>query len=363
MFTEDLYPDFAALCGSSRTNRVSVAPKTRRRPVRLRRGGRRAGRKASRARDKLSAGFQQALEIRGRRGSYPTPRTKSFARCTAQGGSNHRAVLWAAPAPRLSARVPAHRSKSGTCCTRSMRPQIRTGELYAAGYGLRRLRDRAVRRSAHDRQGDLWEAVEDRLPRSCGVGNHGWGSPPWPDCSAPEECPDLDAAKLENGVLLGALFQLGLASRTHRPRARKLAGHGAGRTRLRLRGPTGAGSRRSPEMRAFVLVRERGRERWTRTKDHRQLLHAGRTGTGSSRKRARPGSRPHDRRQSRASHRCAARPGYCRSRVRLWTLPARGGAATRRPRRWNPHGGHANTGGLPAGASRRSPADASTAST
>ena len=32
--------------------------------------------------------------------------------------------------------------------------------LYAEGYGMRRLRDRAVRRSAHDRFGDLWEAVK-----------------------------------------------------------------------------------------------------------------------------------------------------------------------------------------------------------
>ena len=80
-------------------------------------------------------------------------------------------------------------------------------ELYADGYGLRRLRDRAVRRSAHDRQGDLWEGVRIVF-RGLAGGEPRLGLPALAGLFAAEECPDLDAAKLENRALLGALFQL-----------------------------------------------------------------------------------------------------------------------------------------------------------
>ena len=79
--------------------------------------------------------------------------------------------------------------------------------LYADGYALRRLRDRAVRGSAHDRQRDLWEAVTVVF-RGLAGGEARLGLPALAGLFAPEECPDLDAAKLENRVLLGALFRL-----------------------------------------------------------------------------------------------------------------------------------------------------------
>ena len=82
-----------------------------------------------------------------------------------------------------------------------------TRRLYAEGYGLRRLRDRAVRGSAHDRQGDLWEAVRIVF-RSLAGGEPRLGLPALAGLFAPEECSDLDAAKLENRALLGALFHL-----------------------------------------------------------------------------------------------------------------------------------------------------------
>jgi hypothetical protein len=79
--------------------------------------------------------------------------------------------------------------------------------LYAEGYGLTRLRDRAIRRNAHDRHGDLWlglrqvwtalEAGEPRLalPSLGGLFESG-------------QCPHLDAAHLHNRHLLAALFHL-----------------------------------------------------------------------------------------------------------------------------------------------------------
>ena len=79
--------------------------------------------------------------------------------------------------------------------------------LYADGYSLRRLRDRAVRGSAHDRHGDLWEAVRIVF-RGLARGEPDLGLPALAGLFAPEECPDLDASRLENRALLGALFRL-----------------------------------------------------------------------------------------------------------------------------------------------------------
>ena len=42
--------------------------------------------------------------------------------------------------------------------------------LYAAGYALQRLRDRSVRRSAHDRFADLWDGNEHRVSGTGGRG-------------------------------------------------------------------------------------------------------------------------------------------------------------------------------------------------
>ncbi len=53
--------------------------------------------------------------------------------------------------------------------------------LYANGYGMRRLRERSVKRSAHDRFADLWDATKmvfrglvggRAAPRAAGAGGH-----------------------------------------------------------------------------------------------------------------------------------------------------------------------------------------------
>ena len=74
-------------------------------------------------------------------------------------------------------------------------------------YALRRLRDRAIRRSAHDHQGDLWEAVKIVF-RGLAAGEPRLGMPALAGLFAPEQCPDLDSAKLANRALVGALFHL-----------------------------------------------------------------------------------------------------------------------------------------------------------
>lgn len=79
--------------------------------------------------------------------------------------------------------------------------------MFERGYSLKRLRDKSVRRSAHDRHHDLWEGLKHvwlglaegeprlALPALGGLFNTG-------------QCPELDSVRLENRHLLAALFHL-----------------------------------------------------------------------------------------------------------------------------------------------------------
>ncbi|MEZ4321151.1 MAG: N-6 DNA methylase [Myxococcota bacterium] len=80
-------------------------------------------------------------------------------------------------------------------------------ERYAAGYGLQRLRDRSARRAAHDRHSDVWEAVKIVF-RGLSGGEPALGLPALAGLFAPEQCRDLDSARLDNRALLGGLFRL-----------------------------------------------------------------------------------------------------------------------------------------------------------
>lgn len=79
--------------------------------------------------------------------------------------------------------------------------------LYAAGYSTRRLRERSVKRSAHDRFSDLWEATKV-VCRGLAIGEAHLGLPALAGVFAANQCPALDAAKLENRALLLAVFKL-----------------------------------------------------------------------------------------------------------------------------------------------------------
>jgi hypothetical protein len=79
--------------------------------------------------------------------------------------------------------------------------------LYAEGYGLRRLRERSLKRSAHDRFADLWEATKIVF-RGVAAGEPRLGLPALAGIFAVSQCPALDAAALENRWLLLAAFKL-----------------------------------------------------------------------------------------------------------------------------------------------------------
>ena len=79
--------------------------------------------------------------------------------------------------------------------------------LYAEGYSLRRLRERSVRRSAHDRHSDLWQAMK-QVWQGLAVGEPLLALPPLGGLFEITQCPTLDACRLENRHLLLALFNL-----------------------------------------------------------------------------------------------------------------------------------------------------------
>ncbi len=80
-------------------------------------------------------------------------------------------------------------------------------ELYERGYSLRRLRDKALRRSGYDRHGDLWEGVVI-LFRSLGKGEEALDLPALGGLFAPDQCPHIDACGLSNYDLLCAMESL-----------------------------------------------------------------------------------------------------------------------------------------------------------
>ena len=188
--------------------RPRVALRLRRRPAGVMpaggRGGKPAGRRGTRARDKLSDGFRQALRILGQ--GFLSHAVNRKLRSALHAGELTKESYFG-QLLRLVYRLVFLLTVEERNLLHPRDASDPTRRLYAEGYGLRRLRDRAVRGSAHDRQSDLWEVVRIVF-RSLAGGEPLLGLPALAGLFAPEECPDLDAAKLENRALLGALFHL-----------------------------------------------------------------------------------------------------------------------------------------------------------
>jgi len=79
---------------------------------------------------------------------------------------------------------------------------------YLGGYSLTWLRERAVRRSQHDRHADLWQALTITFG-ALARGEAALGLPALGGLFDVDQCLHLDAAELENRYLLAAVFELG----------------------------------------------------------------------------------------------------------------------------------------------------------
>ncbi len=200
---EELYPDFAALwllAHESRFGRVEDPAAAC--PLEV---WREAGREEGiRARDKLSTGFRQALEILGQ--GFLSHAANTKLRSALHAGDLTRERYFE-QLLRLVYRIIFLLAVEERDLLHPKRASNAARRLYEGGYALQRLRDRAIRRSAHDHQSDLWEGVKIVF-RGLAGGEPRLGLPALAGLFAPHECPDLDAAKLENRALLGALFHL-----------------------------------------------------------------------------------------------------------------------------------------------------------
>ncbi len=203
IFTEDLYPDFAALwllAHESRFGRADAPAPT----CPLEAWREEARQEGTRARDKLSAGFQQALETLGQGFLSHAANADLRSALHAGGLTTDR---YFGQLLRLVYRLIFLLTVEERDLLHTKDASASARRLYSDGYALRRLRDRAVRRSAHDRHGDLWDAVKIVF-RGLAAGEPRLGLPALAGLFAPEQCPELDAAKIENRALLGALFHL-----------------------------------------------------------------------------------------------------------------------------------------------------------
>lgn len=81
-------------------------------------------------------------------------------------------------------------------------------DRYLAGYSLTWLRERAVRRSQHDRHVDLWQALTITFG-ALARGEAALGLPALGGLFDADQCSNLDVAELENRHLLVAVFELG----------------------------------------------------------------------------------------------------------------------------------------------------------
>jgi hypothetical protein len=203
IFTEDLYPDFAAawlLLHRSRFGRPEQAPEAC--PLEAwRAAGREQG---TRARERLRGGFEDALLALGQ-GFLAHPSNHALRKALHEGSLKKKGYF--GQLLRLVYRLIFLLTVEERGLLHAKGTPKDVQERYAAGYGLQRLRDRSARRAAHDRHGDVWEAVKIVL-RSLSTGEPGLGLPALAGLFAPDQCPDLDSARLDNRALLGALFRL-----------------------------------------------------------------------------------------------------------------------------------------------------------
>jgi len=203
IFTEERYADFAALwllCHETRFGRESQ-PVTECALETWRSAGREEG---TRAREHLRRGVEDALVALGQ-GFLSHPENVSL-RADLQNGSlpvkdyfNQLLRLVYRLIFLLTVEERGLLHPDGT--------SEATKALYANSYGIRRLRERSVKRSAHDRFADLWD-VTKVVCRGLAPGEPRLGLPALGGIFAANQCPALDGVKLENRALLLAVFKL-----------------------------------------------------------------------------------------------------------------------------------------------------------
>lgn len=203
IFTEDLYPDFAAawlIVHRSRFGRLDHAPEI----CALEMWRASAREEGTQARERLRGGFEDALLVLGQ-GFLAHPSNQALRRSLHDGTLKKKAYF--GELLRLVYRLIFLLTIEERRLLHPKGTPKDVQERYSAGYGLKRLRDRSARRTAHDRHGDLWEAVKIVF-RGLSSGEDSLGLPALAGLFASSHCPHIDVARLDNRALLGALFRL-----------------------------------------------------------------------------------------------------------------------------------------------------------
>jgi hypothetical protein len=203
IFSEGLYPDFAALWLLLHESRFGQPDRSQEAcPLE-------SWRVASReeginARERLSAGFEKAVETLGQ-GFLAHPANGLLQLALRKGHLTKEAYF--GQLLRLVYRIIflLTAEERDLLHVKSTPKSIR--ELYANGYAILNLRNRSTRRGYHDRNIDQWEAAKIVF-RGLAGGESRLGLPALAGLFASMQCPDLDAARLENRALLTAIFQL-----------------------------------------------------------------------------------------------------------------------------------------------------------
>ncbi|MGC3998046.1 MAG: N-6 DNA methylase [Anaeromyxobacter sp.] len=203
LFTEERYADFAALWLLAHESRFGAAgqPASACHLEAWRSAGREEG---TRAREFLRDGVEEALKALGK-GFLANPENQALRTALHDGTLSQ--IGFFQELLRLAYRLIFLLTAEERELLHPEGVSDAVKARYAHGYSVRRLRDRSVKRSAHDRFGDLWEGLNIVL-RGAGAGEPRLGLPALGGLFAPDQCPHLDAARLENRALLTAVFRL-----------------------------------------------------------------------------------------------------------------------------------------------------------
>jgi len=203
IFTEERYADFAALWLIAHETRFGRPdqPVTECALELWRNAGREEG---TRARDQLRQGVEDALLVLGQ-GFLTHPDNNALRAALASGELT--TTEYFNQLLRMVYRVIFLLTAEERDLLHPPGSDPKGRKLYEDGYGMRRLRDRSVRRNAHDRFFDLWESVKIVFS-GLAEGQPVLALPALSGIFQRSMCPTLDAARLENRALLFAVYRL-----------------------------------------------------------------------------------------------------------------------------------------------------------
>lgn len=203
IFTEQLQPDFAVLWLLLHASRFGVPEQPADQcPLESWRSAGQA--QGIQARERLRGGFEEALAVLGQ-GFLLHPGNAALRQALHDGSLRPDAYF--GQLLRLVYRLIFLLTVEERGLLHPSETPSEVRKRYAEGYALARLRERCVRPSAHDRFSDLWAGVRIVF-RGLAEGEPRLGLPPLAGLFAADQCPHLDTSRLENRVLLMALFRL-----------------------------------------------------------------------------------------------------------------------------------------------------------